>query len=261
MVANASVDGLIRLYKIDRLVQPHHGQNQDVFNRNLINDFTSDVVLEAHQDAIWSIALHSHENILLSCSSDSKLRYTKFVKHHDRVLKHNDSGSSYETRNYNITSLAWSQKIPTQFYAGATRGVVVMYDLNVNSPISNISYQGGQLNKIKAAFDSSIIYGACDDGVIRSFDSDSNQIAMNFVGHSDSVSSISLSKNGYNFVSCGHDGKIILWDCRKSNRVCELAGSHYNKYDECIYDVLYVDSLNFVVSAGADGDVNFYQLI
>jgi len=40
-------------------------QNQgDVFNRGYINDFRSEIVLEAHDDAIWSIALHSTENLL-----------------------------------------------------------------------------------------------------------------------------------------------------------------------------------------------------
>jgi len=84
-----------------------------------------------------------------------------------------------------------------------------MYDLNVQSPINTLNYQGLQVNKLKSSFDKALLYGACDDGIIRIFDSDSNKVVNTFKGHTDSVSSISLSNNGFNFVSAGHDSKLI----------------------------------------------------
>ena len=259
VVANASVDGLIRQYTLKNLMD---SQNQnDVFNRGYINDFRSEIVLEAHDDAIWSIALHSTENLLQSCSADQKLKYNKFVKMNDRVLRHRDNGSSYDTMKNTCTSQVWSEKIPSQFYAATNKGSILMYDLNVQSPINTLNYQGLQVNKLKSSFDKALLYGACDDGIIRIFDSDSNKVVNTFKGHTDSVSSISLSNNGFNFVSAGHDSKLILWDVRQTKQICQLENTHWKKYDEVIFDCLYVDSLNFVVTAGTDGDVNFYQMV
>ena len=90
---------------------------------------------------------------------------------------------------------------------------------------------------IKSAFDRPSLFTACEDGLIRLFDSDSNKLVTTFKGHTDSVNSISLSKNGYNFVSGGHDGKVILWDYRKGTKICDFENAHYKKYDEVVHDV------------------------
>ena len=261
IIANASVDGLIRLYTLKNL-QNNNNNSPEVFNKPYINDFCSEVVLEAHENqAIWSLALHTNENLLQSCSSDYKVKCSKFLRQQERVMRHRESGTNFECGKSIVTSLAWSQKLFTQFYCGTAGQQVLVYDLNVVNPIQKMGYSGLQVNSIKAAFDKPAILCACEDGVVRQFDCDGNKLVNNFTGHTDSICGLSMSRNGNNFVTGGHDGKICLWDLRKAQLVCQLDQCHYKKYDEVIHSVLFLDDFNCVVSAGADGDINFWEIV
>ena len=49
--------------------------------------------------------------------------------------------------------------------------------------------------------------------------------------HSDSVTSVIFRGEGYELVSCAHDGNLRFWDLRKYKCISDLT-VHLRKYDE-----------------------------
>jgi len=54
-----------------------------------------------------------------------------------------------------------------------------------------------------------------EDKEIKFFDIWTSEFVNGYVGHTDSVSSLALSSNGYQLLSGGHDGSIRCWDIWK----------------------------------------------
>jgi len=77
-----------------------------------------------------------------------------------------------------------------------------------------------------------------------------------YVGHTDSVSALSISNSGLQLLSGGHDGSIRCWDVRKKQCIQDLI-AHRRKYDEGVKFLATFPndhSMRFA-SAGADGVV------
>ena len=74
------------------------------------------------------------------------------------------------------------------------------------------------------------------------------------LAHSSAISSLSLSKDGREAVSAGHDASVRFWSLEK--RVCtqEVAG-HRIMRGEGVCAVVWSPDGRFVVSAGGDGVV------
>jgi len=51
--------------------------------------------------------------------------------------------------------------------------------------------------------------------------------------HSDSVTSVLFNSEGFELISCGHDGNLRFWDLRKYKCVNDVA-INMKKYDENI---------------------------
>jgi len=78
------------------------------------------------------------------------------------------------------------------------------------------------------------------------------------VAHSDAVTSLMFRQEGFELVSCGHDGNLRFWDLRKYKCVSDVA-VHMKKYDEsalCLGESL---CERILCVGGADGLVKVLQ--
>lgn len=72
--------------------------------------------------------------------------------------------------------------------------------------------------------------------------------------HSDSVTSILFRPEGFELVSCGHDGNLRFWDLRKYKCVSDVA-VHMKKYDEGALCLAQNKEEDLLCVGGADGIV------
>ena len=77
------------------------------------------------------------------------------------------------------------------------------------------------------------------------------------LAHPAAISALSLSKDGREAVSAGHDASIRFWSLEK--RVCtQMITSHRIMRGEGVCDVVWSQDGRLVVSAGGDGVVKVF---
>ncbi|EME43393.1 hypothetical protein DOTSEDRAFT_72705 [Dothistroma septosporum NZE10] len=96
-----------------------------------------------------------------------------------------------------------------------------------------------------------------EDRFIRFFDANSGQCTYNMVAHSGAISALSLSKDGREAVSAGHDASIRFWSLEK--RICtQDIISHRAMRGEGVCNICWSSDGRLVVSAGGDGVVKVF---
>ncbi|KIW09455.1 uncharacterized protein PV09_00335 [Verruconis gallopava] len=102
-----------------------------------------------------------------------------------------------------------------------------------------------------------VVVSGHEDQFIRFFDANSGQCTYSMIAHASAVSSLSLSKDGREAVSAGHDASIRFWDLEK--RVCmQEFTSHRIMRGEGVCSVAWSQDGRLVVSAGGDGVVKVF---
>jgi striatin 1/3/4 len=71
------------------------------------------------------------------------------------------------------------------------------------------------------------------------------------IGHTASVSSLSMDPSGIYLFSGSHDGSLRAWDVRNYKCLCEIP-SHRRKYEESVNVVLKHPNLPLLATGGAD---------
>ncbi|CAK1365873.1 unnamed protein product [Cercospora beticola] len=96
-----------------------------------------------------------------------------------------------------------------------------------------------------------------EDRFVRFFDANSGQCTYTMLAHPAAISALSLSKDGREAVSAGHDASIRFWSLEK--RICtQDITSHRAMRGEGVCDVCWSQDGRLVVSAGGDGVVKVF---
>ncbi|KAF7185645.1 Striatin Pro11 [Pseudocercospora fuligena] len=96
-----------------------------------------------------------------------------------------------------------------------------------------------------------------EDRFVRFFDANSGQCTYGMLAHPSAISALSLSKDGREAVSAGHDASIRFWSLEK--RICtQDIVSHRAMRGEGVCDVCWSQDGRLVVSAGGDGVVKVF---
>ncbi|QDS70425.1 hypothetical protein FKW77_009613 [Venturia effusa] len=102
-----------------------------------------------------------------------------------------------------------------------------------------------------------VVISGHEDRYIKFFDANSGQCTYSMLAHPSAISSLSLSKDGREAVSAGHDASIRFWDLEK--RVCtQDFTSHRIMRGEGVCSVVWSTDGRLVVSAGGDGVVKVF---
>ncbi|KAI6713828.1 hypothetical protein JHW43_003679 [Diplocarpon mali] len=96
-----------------------------------------------------------------------------------------------------------------------------------------------------------------EDRFIRFYDANSGQCTYNMLAHPAAISSLSLSPDGRELVSAGHDASLRFWSLEKRSCVQEIT-SHRLMRGEGVCCVSWSKDGRWVVSAGGDGVVKVF---
>jgi len=102
-----------------------------------------------------------------------------------------------------------------------------------------------------------VIISGHEDRFISLFDANSGQCTYTMLAHPDAISSLSLSPDGRELVSAGHDASLRFWSLEKRNCVQEMT-VHRIMRGEGVCSVVWSQDGRWVVSGGGDGLVKVF---
>ncbi|KAI9765860.1 MAG: hypothetical protein M1839_005296 [Geoglossum umbratile] len=102
-----------------------------------------------------------------------------------------------------------------------------------------------------------VVISGHEDRYIRFFDANSGQCTYTMLAHPSAISSVSLSPDGQELVSGGHDASLRFWSLEKRSCTQEIT-SHRLMRGEGVCDVVWSQDGRWVVSAGGDGVVKVF---
>ncbi|OIW22933.1 WD40 repeat-like protein [Coniochaeta ligniaria NRRL 30616] len=102
-----------------------------------------------------------------------------------------------------------------------------------------------------------VIISGHEDRFIRFFDANSGQCTYNMLAHPAAISSLSLSPDGRELVSAGHDASLRFWSLEKRSCTQEIT-THRVMRGEGVCDVVWSQDGRWVVSGGGDGVVKVF---
>ncbi|KAJ9221645.1 hypothetical protein DTO271D3_3039 [Paecilomyces variotii] len=103
-----------------------------------------------------------------------------------------------------------------------------------------------------------VIISGYEDRYIRFFDANSGQCTYTMLAHPSAISSLSLSPDGRELVSAGHDASLRFWSLEKRSCTQEIT-SHRLMRGEGVCAVVWSRDGRWVVSGGGDGVVKAFS--
>ncbi|KAJ5272315.1 WD40-repeat-containing domain protein [Penicillium angulare] len=143
----------------------------------------------------------------------------------------------------------------------------------VNSVVaSTIGFDGSaNLDPSRTMADEEVVHGATgsssvegviisgyEDRYIRFFDANSGQCTYTMLAHPAAIASLSLSPDGRELVSAGHDASLRFWNLEKRSCTQEVT-SHRLMRGEGVCAVVWSRDGRWVVSGGGDGVVKVFS--
>ncbi|KAJ5146568.1 uncharacterized protein N7515_001132 [Penicillium bovifimosum] len=103
-----------------------------------------------------------------------------------------------------------------------------------------------------------VIISGYEDRYIRFFDANSGQCTYTMLAHPAAIASLSLSPDGRELVSAGHDASLRFWNLEKRSCIQELT-SHRLMRGEGVCAVVWSRDGRWVVGGGGDGVVKVFS--
>ncbi|KAL1964383.1 hypothetical protein VTN77DRAFT_7068 [Rasamsonia byssochlamydoides] len=103
-----------------------------------------------------------------------------------------------------------------------------------------------------------VIISGYEDRYIRFFDANSGQCTYTMLAHPSAISSLSLSPDGRELVSAGHDASLRFWSLEKRSCTQEIT-SHRVMRGEGVCCVVWSRDGRWVASGGGDGVVKVFS--
>ncbi|EXJ60409.1 hypothetical protein A1O7_04561 [Cladophialophora yegresii CBS 114405] len=103
-----------------------------------------------------------------------------------------------------------------------------------------------------------VVIAGYEDRYIRFFDANSGQCTYTMLAHPSAISSLSLSPDGKELVSGGHDASLRFWSLEKRSCTQEIS-SHRIMRGEGVCGVVWSPDGRWVISCGGDGAVKVFS--
>ncbi|KAL2865045.1 cell differentiation and development protein Fsr1 [Aspergillus lucknowensis] len=103
-----------------------------------------------------------------------------------------------------------------------------------------------------------VVISGYEDRYIRFFDANSGQCTYTMLAHPSAIASLSLSPDGRELVSAGHDASLRFWNLEKRSCTQEIT-SHRLMRGEGVCSVVWSRDGRWVVSGGGDGVVKVFS--
>ncbi|KAL5049471.1 hypothetical protein BDW71DRAFT_161335 [Aspergillus fruticulosus] len=103
-----------------------------------------------------------------------------------------------------------------------------------------------------------VVISGYEDRYIRFFDANSGQCTYTMLAHPSAIASLSLSPDGRELVSAGHDASLRFWNLEKRSCTQEIT-SHRLMRGEGVCSVVWSRDGRWVVGGGGDGVVKVFS--
>ncbi|KAL4914651.1 WD40-repeat-containing domain protein [Aspergillus aurantiobrunneus] len=103
-----------------------------------------------------------------------------------------------------------------------------------------------------------VVISGYEDRYIRFFDANSGQCTYTMLAHPSAIASLSLSPDGRELVSAGHDASLRFWNLEKRSCTQEIT-SHRLMRGEGVCSVIWSRDGRWVVGGGGDGVVKVFS--
>lgn len=216
---------------------------------------------KGHSDSIWSVRFNERDNALITCSADTTVKLWKIpVEYRSGSpvcktftypgLHNNPTVCDWVTSNMSYVSVGYLSFIA--IYNTETSGFSKIPFVNDTHLPSH------QVNCIFNTSGTNVTITGHEDKRIRFFDLSSNKCIKDMVGHTDSVTGVSVDKSGFYMLSTGHDGSLRSWDLRNFHCLHEITLNR-KKYDESIFGLDMHPTLDLVAIAGSDSVIKVLE--
>lgn len=218
--------------------------------------------LSGHTDAVWSLGLHPHVDVLASAAADGTIRLwnTRAEMPSGEVLESEVLTRPAEGDAQSPTSVVWAPHLSALLLGGFASSLCVLFDVEKGVNVRTIeAAQPGDGAAGLPAVTSVAFHGSMDlavaghtDNCARLF-SPSTGLSVMRLAHGDIVTSVAIDPtNGCDVVTGSHDGCVRVFDIRNGHCLQELP-LHRQKYDESVHCVCHAGDR--IVTAGADATV------
>ncbi|KKF92244.1 Striatin Pro11 [Ceratocystis platani] len=228
--------------------------------------------IEGHADAVWAINGGADRIVLVTGAADGSVKVWS-VSPPPHPTSSKAGSTSFVVAYSNSAVLVFDTCTGEQVGACAsqeTHDGTVSTSLNtVVATTTGLSHQtshNGEEESGAGATGSRTSAGSGVEGVIitghedrfvRFYDANSGQCTYSMWAHPTAVSSLSLSPDGRELVSAGHDASLRFWNLEKRSCVQEIT-SHRIMRGEGICSVIWSQDGKWVVSGGGDGVVKVF---
>lgn len=240
-----------------------------------------------HEAPVKSIAFHSTGAILLTGSSDTKVRAWGLADNppQSRILRlnHNDAVETLSViRGDGFLIASGAADGSLQFYDAFDRKSAISLGSHTAevsgvafSPDGKLLASGGRDNTVRlwdvesheqravlphddwvreVAFspDGTLIASACKDGTVNLWDVESGQNRLSLQAHTNGADCLAFNRNGV-LATGGRDNLIKLWDCSKGELVATLPG-----HTKPVLSVAFSPSGTTLASGSGDNTVRIW---
>jgi striatin 1/3/4 len=252
----AGTDMAVRPWRLpDHTLDPYSSTNDDNH---------MDAPLVGHTDAVWSLASHPFQDLVLSASADGTVRLWKPSNASSPLtqvfrLPPLDGASA---GSVSATSCEFLKADPRRLVAGYVDGRVALFDAETAKCLevfesdegSGPASGAGTVCVNKVACDLELVAAARDNARLTVYDAVSGKIAHAMVAHTDSVTSLAFDPSGKYLATSGHDASVRFWDYATWGCVQEIS-LHRRKDEEAVHALAYHQLFPYFATAGADSTV------
>ncbi|KAL3231055.1 U3 small nucleolar RNA-associated protein 12 [Nakaseomyces bracarensis] len=216
---------------------------------------------EAHDAAIWSLALTSDGRKLVTGSADKTVKFWNFEVEEKLVPGTKDS--YVPTLNFaHDTTLELSDDILSVVISPDDRYLAVsLLDNTVkvfflDSMKFYLSLYGHKLPVLSMdiSYDSKLIVTSSADKNIKIWGLDFGDCHKSLFAHQDSIMNVKFLPESYNFFSCSKDGLVKYWDGQKFECIQKLA-AHQSE----VWSISVSNNGQFVISSGHDHSIRVWE--
>ncbi|KAI9652408.1 MAG: hypothetical protein M1831_006817 [Alyxoria varia] len=116
----------------------------------------------------------------------------------------------------------------------------------------------GATGSVKGGGVEGVVISGHEDRFVRFFDANSGQCTYSMLAHPSAIASLSLSPDGRELVSAGHDASLRFWSLEKRSCAQEIGTSHRVMRGEGVNCAVWSGDGRYVVSGGGDGVVKVF---
>lgn len=199
--------------------------------------------LKAHKGALTSVKFHpAQSSIILSASVD-----------HHACLWRDDGSNKYSTSQLipahsDVCVAAAFHPSGDYFLTASTDRTWSLHSVATQQLVKRVSIDTAPYTKLAVHPDGIIIGCGTAANEIRIFDAKQTKNVATFTGHTQSVSALCFSENGYHLASADFSGVVKLWDLRKLQNYDNIQLADQDNLN--IHDVQYDSSASYLAIAG-----------